>query len=376
MAHPHSKGARRLLTGTVLLLLLPLAATLLVPRPCSAVTSIYATGFEASEGYTTNLDLVGQNGCVGSGSGGNGIVAEFFPGLGQQAYVGFTPPSTNDSNLVVWQPINLNPVPTNTPIVSFSALMGITDSSNTNWDDFYWSVYNSQGDRLFTLDFDNYYLEVNYALDGTNQFVSTGATFTNGPIYTLTLTMDFGRGRWSAALSGVVLATNQPMTTTNAPLNLGDVDAVWVPYDLANPGDNFMVFDNYQLTRQAVPRPPRLCNPLSGWTTVPRCCASTGSRTTASPLTPRPTSPTGPPSRRTSPRTATSTTRTPTRSGRASVSTADAGCPDPGRSDHAHPSDREQTRLCLAYNLAGLVSGAGSEAGRCSQARRPRNKEG
>ncbi len=259
MTHLYSKGARRLRTGTVFLLLLPLAVTLLVPRPCSALTSIYTTGFEASEGYTTNLDLVGQNGWVGSGSGGNGIVADFFPGLGQQAYVGFTPPATNDNNLVVWQPINLNPVPTNTPLVNFSALMAITDSSNTNWDDFYWSVYNSQGDRLFTLDFDNYYLEVNYALDGTNQFVSTGATFTNGPIYTLTLTMDFGRGRWSAALSGVVLATNQPMTTTNAPLNLGDVDAVWVPYDLANPGDNFMVFDNYQLTRQAAPpHPPTL----------------------------------------------------------------------------------------------------------------------
>lgn len=111
------------------------------------------------------------------------------------------------------------------------------------------------------IDFDNYYLEVNYALDGTNEFVSTGATFTNSVAYPLTVTMDFGRGLWSATFNGMLLATNQPMTTTNAPLNLGDVDAVWFPYDPTQPGDNFMVFDNYRIVAQGTAPPaPNLRN--------------------------------------------------------------------------------------------------------------------
>ena len=32
--------------------------------------TIYSTGFQASEGYNTNLDLVGQNGWRKLGSGG------------------------------------------------------------------------------------------------------------------------------------------------------------------------------------------------------------------------------------------------------------------------------------------------------------------
>lgn len=253
---PGSWAARTSEWNRRLLAVLSLAGLLLAARQGGAATLIYSTGFEASEGYSTNADLAGQQGWISFGSGGNGLVTGFFPGSGQQAYIGFTPPNTNDTSLSVWQPINVDPLRAGTPLVTFSVLMEVTDSSNTNWDDFYWSVYNSQSDRLFTIDFDNYYLAVNYALDGTNRFVSTGATFTNGVPYPLTITMDFSRGRWSATLGGTVLTTNLPMTTTNAPLNLGDVDAVWVPYDPVLPGDNLMVFDNYQITAQSGAPPP------------------------------------------------------------------------------------------------------------------------
>jgi hypothetical protein len=133
------------------------------------------------------------------------------------------------------------------------------DSFNTNYDNFYWSVYNAQGDPLITLDFDNYDLGIYYLLDGTNDFVWTGQTFVNDDTNTLVMTMNFPQNSWSATFDGVVLVTNQPITTIRAPLNLGDVDAVWTVYDTNAPGDNYMLFDNYRITAEVIPPPaPRL----------------------------------------------------------------------------------------------------------------------
>jgi hypothetical protein len=224
----------------------------------AGITNLYSTQYEAVEGYNRNLTLLGQNGWTGSGSGGNGLVTNYFPGVGgvQQAYIGFSPPLPNEVFLSAWRPINFAPVPTNTPIVKFSVLMGIWDSDNGQWDDFYWSVYNSHGDRLFTLDFDNYNLNIYYALDGTNDFVVTGRTFTNDIPYTLLITLNFAQNQWSATLGGVGLVTNKPITTVGAPLNLGDIDAVWSVFTTNAPGNNYMVFDNYQVTAESVSIPP------------------------------------------------------------------------------------------------------------------------
>lgn len=224
----------------------------------AATTNIFSTQFEAAEGYSTTIDLVGQNGWLGFGSGGNGVETNYIVGQGQQAFIGYFPPDQGDDQLSVWRPINFSPA-TNISVVQFSVLMSIVDSSTTNYDDFYWSVYNAQGDRLFTLDFDNYDLTIWYALDGTNDFVWTGETFTNDDTNTLVITMNFTQNSWAATFDGVLLATNKPITTTGAPINLGDVDAVWAVFDPANPGDNYMLFDNYQITAEVLPPPaPRL----------------------------------------------------------------------------------------------------------------------
>lgn len=228
------------------------------PAGATVTTNIFSTQFEATEGYSTTTNLVGQNGWLGFGSGGNGLVTDYLEGHGQQAFIGFFPPDQGDDQLSVWRPINFSPS-TNMPIVKFSVLMSIVDSSTTNYDDFYWSVYNEQGDRLFTLDFDNYNLRIYYALDGTNDFVWTGKTFTNDATNTLVITMNFTQNSWGATLAGVLLVTNKAITTTGASLNLGDVDAVWAVFDPANPGDNYMLFDNYQMTAEVVlPPSPRL----------------------------------------------------------------------------------------------------------------------
>src|SRR5580765_6609135 len=63
----------------------------------TAQTLVFSTGFEVSEGYDEGFTLVGQNGWVSSGSGGNGILTNFFEGEGQQGFIGFTSP-TNSSD--------------------------------------------------------------------------------------------------------------------------------------------------------------------------------------------------------------------------------------------------------------------------------------
>lgn len=245
----------------------------------AATRVLYETRFEKTQGFDETLTLIGQDGWVGFGSGGNGLVSDFFPGEGQNAFVGFVAPTNNGDFLNVWRPLNYAPGPTNPPVVRFSVLMSIEDSSaRANRDDFRWSVYNVKGDRLFTIDFDNDSLGVNYLLDDGN-FVSTGRSFTNSQPYRLEVQIHFATNRWSASLGGLGLVTNLPVTTKGATLDFGDADAVWAIRTPGSPGDNFMVFDNYRVeVETSVSEPPRL-EPLgklppNGF--VVRCRGTTG----------------------------------------------------------------------------------------------------
>lgn len=232
------------------------------------MTVLYATSFEADENYSLDLDLgdtmpngqTGQNGWLGYGSKQpywNGILTNYFADLGQQGYIGFTAPTDATGALTVWQP-NITAVPGSQPLVKFSTLMAIGDSTNDHYDDFRWSAYNTSGQRLFTLDFDNYALQVNYALDDANGFVPTGKSFEPGKIYELVIIMDLAHNKWSARIDDIPLVAEKEITTTFASLALGDVDAVWSIRDTANPGNNFMAFDNYILTAYATAVPPEV----------------------------------------------------------------------------------------------------------------------
>ena len=67
----------------------------------AATTNVYSTQFEAAQGYNINLDLIGQAGWLGSGTGGNGLLTNAMPGQGQQAYIGFDAPNPADDMLFV-----------------------------------------------------------------------------------------------------------------------------------------------------------------------------------------------------------------------------------------------------------------------------------
>jgi hypothetical protein len=222
----------------------------------AAVTNLYSTQFESAQGYNAALDLAGQNGWIKYGTGGNGLISGFITGAVQHAYIGYEAPAKNDTALFLLRPVDFSPLATGLPIVRFSTQLQFVKSTRGDDDFFQWSVYNIEGDRLFTIDFDSFSTNVSYTLDGTNSYVTTGVRFKHDTTLTLAVTMNFASNLWSATLNSQSLGPGRPITTTAKPLTLGDVDAVWVIYDPVRPGNNYMVFDNYTISAESLPGTP------------------------------------------------------------------------------------------------------------------------
>jgi len=239
-----------------------LLAWSLTAQASVTTTNVFKTGFEKAEGYDPGFELVGQKSWVRypSVNGGNGLITNFVGS--QAAYLGLfaTVPFTN--SLSVWRPIDYSPPTDRRAVVKFSVRMDVEDSTNNRFDSFFWSLYNSWNDLLFTLEFNNDTWGISYLLDGNNDWVYTGHQFTNATVYTLSMTLDFQSNRWSAVLDNRLLVTNQPITTVGSPLNFGDLDAIWSIADPRNPGDNFLVFDDYAVTAEITDLPPARIEPL------------------------------------------------------------------------------------------------------------------
>jgi hypothetical protein len=235
-------------------------------RAAPAATPIYRTQFEATEGYDVNAPLGGQPGQrgwltddVASAYECTGLLDGYFGDANQSAYIGYFL-ETEAQSVSLWYPLNVTYIPSNVALIKFTVLMEIADSENGEYDNFRWSVYNATNGRLFTVDFDLYYLDITYLLDGGTAWLATGQSFQPWTPYRFTLTMDFRRNRWAALLDQTVLVTNQPISTSGKQLSLGDVDTVWYVYNRYLPGDNFMVFDDYEVVAELEPdpRPPLL----------------------------------------------------------------------------------------------------------------------
>lgn len=224
-------------------------------------TVLYETHFERAEGYDPALDLAGQRGWLIDGSGGNGLLEDFLPGFGQQAYIGFTPPLSG-SVTTVWRPVNFNPVPAGNPIVHFSVKMQVVQSTQGGDDDFRWAVYNTNGNRLFGLSFETATQEVWFQNEDL-VFRPTGWSFDFDGTYDLHIWMDFARNSWTALLNDLVLVNGQPISTNSATSrNLGDVDAVWFINNPNGVGNNFMLFDDYRVTADNLKAIPALLEPI------------------------------------------------------------------------------------------------------------------
>ena len=230
-------SVRRLLVTVTL-------TTLLIPLSQAQV--LYKTSFEPEEGYDPKFTLAGQGGWLAEGTGGNGLIKETFIDMGNQAYIGyFAPEKEDESYLNLWRPIDIPE--TGAKRLKFSVAMMIVDMEKEQRDEFRWSIYNSETKRLASIDFDNHNREINFELDDGKGFKETEFSFARNSIYDLSIVMDFENNQWTAHIGGETILEKQPLTTAGAKLDLGDVSAVWVIREIGNPGDNYMVFDDYKI---------------------------------------------------------------------------------------------------------------------------------
>jgi hypothetical protein len=130
------------------------------------------------------------------------------------------------------------------PSIVFSIDLAVIDSSNGKYDQFAFTLYNMTGSYLSQIVFDNSNLKVLYGNAG-GSLIDTGKLFTNNMQMNLTVFMNLASNKWSATLNGGALFQNQPLHLAGQTLNLGDIDPEWYITDIANPGDNYLLFDNY-----------------------------------------------------------------------------------------------------------------------------------
>ena len=229
-------------------------------NPINTSSVIYSTAFESSEGYNTSSTLSGQKGWVSVGSGGNSFRLNRITGQGTQAYVGRTAPTGGNTSVSVWQPLNYSPVEGD--LVTFSNLTVIVDSSNAQYDLFRWEFWNLASQRLFAFEFNNKSNAISYLLDDGHGPQATAVTLTNSHVYTLVISLDYGTNTWGVSLDGVAVVTGKPMTTTGAALSLSGIRANWT-LSGTTAGNNYMMFDNYQITKTSLVAPHFSTQPLA-----------------------------------------------------------------------------------------------------------------
>ena len=243
----------------------------------TAVVDLYNTSFDAAEGYTTKAPLVGQRGwrsvLAADGSvitGGNGVLANQFPSLDQQGYVGLTPLSNQAASLQVYQDLGYSFTADN-PVVSFSALVKIAPSTNGHYDRFSFTADRAAGNgaaaqaagKYFSLIFDNATGKILYQLNDGNAPVDTGVTFSTNVAYSLQMSLDFLNNAWGATLNGATLVNGAFIDTQAYPTALTRISADWTVANPANPGDNFLVFDQYSVTAPTIAPPTIEVQPIS-----------------------------------------------------------------------------------------------------------------
>lgn len=221
---------------------------------------VYEANFEPPL-YSSGLTLTGQDQWTSFPAGAtytSQILEEAFPGLGSQAILGFAAPETNSVySSSAYRPLQYDPVGRGRPLVGFRVTMAVFDSSpGKSRDYFRWSVYNRDAARLFSLEFDNQSTLISLQLDD-DRFQSLERLFERDSLYTLEMVMNFASNVWSATLNGELIVNAAPITTKGRPLDLGDIDAVWVMPENQNVyGDNYLVFDDYRVVAaEAVPLP-------------------------------------------------------------------------------------------------------------------------
>ena len=179
-------------------------------------------------------------------SGAQTIDGNVLPALLNTATLGFSQPISRFTFVAL--DLDYDHLATEKPIVEINTLIGIEDSTNDRRDDFYFSIYNADGDRLASIRFDNESPETTnsqfgiWRVSDTHQF-DTLFDFTLGELFNLVATVDLEENIWSASIDDIPIFENAQFSNTNAPVDFGFLAFEWELASLSpyNYGDNFLL---------------------------------------------------------------------------------------------------------------------------------------
>ncbi|MEZ5328643.1 MAG: HYR domain-containing protein [Verrucomicrobiales bacterium] len=83
------------------------------------------------------------------------------------------------------------------------------------------------------------------------ELVHTGLLFVNDSVQGLFVSINFANNTWTARLDGVPVFLDQPFNATDASLDLGSIAAEWEILTPGQPGNNWMLFDEWTVTANA-----------------------------------------------------------------------------------------------------------------------------
>ncbi|MDA7493828.1 hypothetical protein N8587_03525 [Akkermansiaceae bacterium] len=179
-------------------------------------------------------------------SGAQAIDENVLPSLLKTATLGFAQPTSRFTFIAL--DLEYDHIASGKPVVEIDTLIGIEDSTNNRRDDFYFSIYNADGDRLASIRFDNENPDTPnsqfgiWRVNDTNQF-DTLFDFTLGELFNLVATVNLEENVWSASIDEIPIFENAQFSNTDAPLDFGFLAFEWELASLApyNYGDNFLL---------------------------------------------------------------------------------------------------------------------------------------
>lgn len=183
----------------------------------------------------------------------------FGGALGNYAALGLEQPSSR--RVSVLKQILHDHTATGESIIEIDALISIRDSDNGRYDDFYLSFFNSSGNRMATIRFDNQDSEAfntqfgiwreQANIDSTTSLqFDTLTDFIHEELDEVFISIDLANNTWSASLSGLPLFEDATFTTAANPadINLGLVGFEWqTSLGPTFHGDNFLLVADYAI---------------------------------------------------------------------------------------------------------------------------------
>lgn len=251
-----------------------------------ALGLIISSRLSGGETYYTDFEnfTVGDNTIIGTESWTgthstlklHGIVSETehgIAGIGKAAVIGgnYGTILSTSKYVYLWRPVNIDPVALNQEVATFSMVFGIKDSSSASSfrrDNFEVMIYNQSGTTIGALQFDN------KTLDSSNQpyrsiyrtewngssltYKNTGYTFLPQTLETLEIRVNFRTNRWTASLGGVPLFQDLVFYSPASTQNLGSFRVRMIVSNPSTvttylqPGDNYLLFDDYTVRTDAL----------------------------------------------------------------------------------------------------------------------------